>query len=94
MAQSFVFNLFALQVDASGQKVSCERCGSFDHLAGVCKFQDAATVQGTSKVKVSLNRLQKIQFFAKLLNIVFELSYKGGGSGTNSFEAWTNPNSV
>ena len=46
------FNFFALQVGASGQKVSCERCGSFDHLAGVCKVQDAASVQGTAKVKV------------------------------------------
>ena len=50
-----VFNICPLQVGASGQKVSCERCGSFDHLAGACKFQDSA------QVTVSLNELLKVK---------------------------------
>ena len=57
----YFFNICSLQVGASGQKVSCERCGSFDHLASACKFQDVDIEQDSAKVTVSLNELLKVK---------------------------------
>ena len=56
-----VFNICSLQVGASGHKVSCERCGSFDHLVSACKFQDVDIEQNSAKVTVSLNELLKVK---------------------------------
>ena len=55
--EDFIFVVFTislfLQMGASGQKLSCEQCGSFDHLGTACKFQTAADVQASAKVTVS-----------------------------------------